>query len=99
MITFQFFCVEDDVDMRFNGHALGVEDAEVQEPVRGTYWFYYRLPPEVIKRGDNTLEIEITRKEKTAGFARTVNGVEVMTRYKDPERPEGLNPSRVVPPS
>lgn len=99
MITFQFFCVEDDVDMRFNGHALGVEDAEVQEPVRGTYWFYYRLPPEVIKRGDNTLEIEITRKEKTAGFARTVKGVEVMTRYKDPERPEGLNPSRVVPPS
>ena len=99
MITFQSFCIEDEVDFRFNGHTLEVTNAEIEEPVRGTYWFKYSLNPAELQRGNNILEIKITKIEKTAGFKRLVTGVEVLTRYKDPERPISLNPGRITPPS
>ena len=53
---------------------------------------------EVIQ-GDNTLEIEIVRKQKTAGFARTLTGVEVHMRYVEPDRPDSLDPIKIPPPS
>ena len=43
------------------------------------------------------LEIEAKKFEKTAGFERKVNGVEVQTRFKDFVRPEGLNIERMPP--
>ena len=50
-------------------------------------------------QGDNGLEIEIVRKEKTAGFARTLTGVEVHMRYTEFDRPESLDPLKIPPPS
>ncbi len=61
------------------------------------HWFRYKLDPELLKRGENTLEVECKRFEKTAGFARSINGVEIQTRYKDFVRPEGLAVERVGP--
>ncbi len=59
------------------------------------HWFRYRLDVEILKRGHNTLEVEMKKLEVTAGFARSLNGVEVRTRYKDFVRPEGLELERV----
>ena len=98
-ISFRFFCVEDDVTIRFNGTELPIADAELHEVMRGTYWFRYTLDVDLLERGDNTLEITIIRATKTAAFARTLTGVEIHTRYRDFERPEGLDPVRIAPPS
>ena len=98
-ISFQFFCVEDEVEIRFNDTPLPIADAEVAEPRRGAYWFRYKLDVDVLKQGENTLEIETQRFTETAGFSRTVSGVEIQTRYKDFARPEGLDPRTIAPPS
>jgi hypothetical protein len=37
--------------------------------------------------------------EKTAGFPRTLTGVEVHVRYREFDRPEALDPVTVPPPS
>ena len=71
---------------------------EVQAPFSmSAHWFRYRLDPDDVVRGYNTLEIETKKQEKTAGFVRSVNGVEIQTRYKDFERPLGLETERVAP--
>ena len=104
-ITFCYFCVEDDVSIRFNGTAMPIDEAEIHEVSGGlvqrdggTCWFRYRLDLDLLKRGENTVEITLDKATKSAGFARTVTGVEVHTRYKDFARPEGLDPERIAPP-
>ena len=52
-----------------------------------------------VVQGENDLEIEIVGKEKTAGFARTLTGVEVHLRYAEFDRPESLDPIKIPPPS
>jgi len=98
-LRFQFFCVEDDVAISFNGIDLGVDRKNIYEPRRGTYWLRYTLDPEVVVKGENRLEIGITHKEPTAGFARTLAGVEVHVRYTEFDRPESLTPVTIPPPS
>ena len=61
------------------------------------HWFRYRLDVDDVVRGENTLEIEVRRLEASAGFVRSLNGVEIHMRYKDFVRPEGLAVSRVAP--
>ena len=61
------------------------------------HWFRYRLDVDDVVLGENTLEIEVRRLEASAGFARSLNGVEIHMRYKDFVRPEGLAVSRVAP--
>ena len=41
--------------------------------------------------------VEVRSFEKTAGFDRTVSGVEVQTRFRDFVRPEGLSIERMPP--
>jgi len=105
-IRFSFFCVEDEVEFRFNGQVLPLEEAEVtderalriplqQRPIDAplsfsAHWFRWRLDIDLLKPGENTLEVEVKRFEKTAGFTRSINGVEIQTRYKDFVRPEGI---------
>jgi len=60
------------------------------------HWFRYKLDIEILKRGHNILEVKATELEKTAGFTRSLNGVEIRTRYKDFVRPEGLEGERVM---
>ena len=113
-IRFSFFCIEDDVEIRFNGKVLPWEEAEITDeralrivvkPLReidaplgmSAHWFRFWLDPDLLVRGENTLEVEPKRFAKTAGFARSVNGVEIQTRYKDFARPEGLDVDRVSP--
>jgi len=103
-VTFRFFCVEDDVSIRFNGTAMPIDEAEIHEVSGGllqrdggTYWFRYRLEIDLLKRGENTVEITLDKATKSAGFARTVTWVEIHTRYKDFARPEGLDPEKIAP--
>ena len=115
-LRFSFFCIEDDIEFRFNGMALPWEEAEITDeraltiPVRlagsmhlqaplgmSAHWFRYKLELDNIKRGENTLEITAKHFTKTAGFTRSLNGVEIQTRYKDFLRPEGLEVERIAP--
>lgn len=116
-IRFANLCIEDEIEIRFNGEVLPIKDAQVTDN-RGTrimaanritqlggavdapdgftaHWFRYSLEVEMLKRGENTLEVEVKKLDETAGFARSVNGVEVQTRYKDFVRPQGLEVERV----
>ena len=71
---------------------------EVDAPLGfSAHWFRYKVNVDDIKRGENTLEIEVRKFAKTAGFTRSVNGVEIQTRYKDFVRPEGLKVDRMSP--
>ena len=116
-LRFSFFCIEDEIQFRFNDRVLPWEDAEIsderaltiqvslagsmniQAPLgMSAHWFRYKLGLDDIKRGENILEIETKRLTKTAGFTRSLNGVEVETRYKDFLRPEGLEVERIAPP-
>ena len=117
-IRFSNLCIEDQIEIGFNGKILPIEDAEITD-YRGTriqawsrmlqlrksvdapdgftaHWFRYRLDIALLKRGENTIAVEVKKLAKTAGFASSVNGVEIQTRYKDFVRPEGLNIDRVT---
>lgn len=116
-LRFAFFCIEDEIELRFNGRVLSRDAAEISDeraltiPVAlaggmavqaplgfSAHWFRFRLAPEQIKRGANRVEIEVEKLDERAGFARSVNGAEMLVRYKDFVRPEGLELARVAPP-
>jgi hypothetical protein len=116
-LRFAFFCIEDEIEMRFNGRVLSRDEAEISDeralaiPVAlagsmalqaplgfSAHWFRFRLAPAEIKRGANRVEIEVKKLDGRAGFARSVNGAEILVRYRDFARPEGLTLERVAPP-
>ena len=116
-LRFFFFCIEDDIEFRFNGRVLPWEEAEitderaltiqvvlsgsmsVQAPLGASaHWFHYKLGLDEVKRGENTVEIEVKRLDARAGFARSLNGVEIQTRHRDFKRPEGLEREYIAPP-
>lgn len=64
----------------------------------GGHWFRFRLDVGLLKKGENILEIAVEELDQRAGWERSVNGVEIRTRYKDFERPRGIEDvSRVKP--
>ncbi len=115
-VRFSFFCIDDEVELRFNGRVLSWEKAEVTDeraltmkvvlaggmsvqapPGMSAHWFRYKLELDDLKPGENLLEVECRRMDERAGFTRSVNGVEVLTRFRDMERPEGMGIERVAP--
>ena len=115
-IRFNSFCTADEIEIRFNGRVLSLDDAEITDeralsiitkpgkttPIEApmgmsAHWFRFMLDIDLLVRGENTLEVEIKRMFETARFERSINGVEIRTRYKDFERPRGLEVSRVEP--
>lgn len=114
-LRFAYFCVEDDVEFRFNGQDLDRDDAEITDeralllplsprgsPFEGplgmsVHWFRWQLDVDLLREGKNVVEVEVKRQDKSAGFTRSLNGVEIRTRYKDFERPEGLEVERLAP--
>jgi hypothetical protein len=71
----------------------------VQAPLgMSAHWFRYRLQVADLQRGANALEVEVRKFDVKAGFERSVNGVEIQTRYNDFVRPEGLEIERIAPP-
>jgi hypothetical protein len=116
-LRFSFFCIEDEIEMRFNGRVLDRAEAEihderaltiplslagsmsVQAPLGfSAHWFRFRLAPEEIRRGANRIEIEVKKLDERAGFVRSINGAELLLRYRDFVRPEGLELQRIAPP-
>ena len=116
-LRFAFFCIEDEIEMRFNGRVLSRAEAEISDeraltiPVQlaggmavqaplgfSAHWFRFRLAPEEVRRGANRVEIEVKKLEARAGFVRSINGAEILVRYKDFVRPEGLGRERIAPP-
>ena len=98
-LAFQQFCVEDDVALSFNGEPLTIDRTNIYEPSRGQYWLRWRLEASAVRKGENVLEIEIAKKEPTAGFARTLTGVEILVRYREFDRAESLDAATVPPAS
>ncbi|MBM3932853.1 MAG: hypothetical protein FJ319_00865 [SAR202 cluster bacterium] len=114
-VRFSDFCVEDEIEIRFNGRVMARSEAEVTDeralqmkikprtsplfaPLRmAAHWFRYSLPIDILKQGENVLEVTVVKMSKSAGFARYINGVEVLTRYKEFIRPESLKQERVEP--
>ena len=71
---------------------------DLQAPLgMSAHWFRFSLPIHLVKRGDNLVEVEMFKFEPRAGFMRSINGVEVLMRYKDMERPQGFDVERVSP--
>lgn len=116
ILRFASFCIEDEIEMHFNGRLLPRHEAritderalriqvdlppamQVQAPLgMAAHWFRYRLRPDELRRGANRLDITTVRCAPRAGFARSVNGVEIQTRYRDFARPEGLQVGRIAP--
>lgn len=111
------FCIEDEIEFRFNGRVLPWDEAEitderaltiqvklagnmsVQAPLGSSaHWFRFKLGLDELKRGDNVVEVEVKKLDAKAGFTRSLNGVEIQTRYKDFKRPEGLEAEYIAPP-
>ena len=70
----------------------------IQAPLgMSAHWFRYPLQTDDLKRGENVLEVACRRKDRRAAFKRSLNGVEIFTRYRDMERPEGLGIERIEP--
>ena len=61
------------------------------------HWYRWKLDLGLLRRGENTLEVETKRLEPTAGYERSVNGVEIQVRYNEFVWPEGLGVDRVNP--
>ena len=116
-LRFCYFCIEDDVEFRFNGRVLPWEDAEItderaltmatklagsmnlQAPLgMSAHWFRYKLELDDVKQGENIIEAECRKHDKRAGFTRSLNGVDIVMRYRDMERPEGLVMSHIEAP-
>ncbi|NKB65437.1 MAG: hypothetical protein GKR89_00110 [Candidatus Latescibacteria bacterium] len=115
-IRFAFFCIEDEIEIRFNGRLLTWEEAEisderaltiqvklagamaVQAPLgMSAHWFRYRLGVDEVVQGLNSVQVSTKKLDSRAGFARSVNGVEIRMRYRDFVRPEGLDEGRIAP--
>tara|TARA_Y100000588_G_scaffold372108_1_gene444265 strand:+ start:1698 stop:3275 length:1578 start_codon:yes stop_codon:yes gene_type:complete len=62
------------------------------------HWFRYSLDVDLLRRGENVLEIDVTHLDSRASWERSVNGVEIRTRYKDFERPRGIEDVERVKP-
>ena len=60
------------------------------------HWFRYRLDFDLLQVGENVVSVEVVHMEKSAGFTRSMNGVEIQTRYRDFDRPEGLERPRIA---
>ena len=63
--------------------------------VLSAHWFRFRLDKELLQHGWNTVEVVAHHLDPRAGFDRSVNGLEVLTRYKTWERPQGLQANEV----
>ena len=117
-LRFAHFCIEDEIEFRFNGRTLPWDRAEINHeraltiPVKlagsmelqaplgmGAHWFRYKLELDDLLEGENVVEIKCRRFDAKAGFTRSLNGLEIHTRYSDFVRPEGLDVERVAPPS
>ena len=61
------------------------------------HWFRWKLDTDLLREGKNVVEVEAKRMDKPAGFTRSLNGVEIRTRYKDFARPQGLEVVRLAP--
>ena len=69
-------------------------EASLQMPA---CWFRYNLGTDILQEGENVLEVEVMAFENTAGFTRSINGVEIRTQYAEFERPQGFSLERVAP--
>ena len=71
----------------------------IQAPLgMSAHWFRYKLDTNAVKQGENVIEIDCRKKDRRAGFIRSLNGVEILMRYRDMERPEGLGVERIEAP-
>ena len=76
--------------------ALQPRGSVIEAPLSmSAHWFRYQLDVDLVREGENVVEVEVVSMDKTAGFTRSLNGVEVQTRFKEFARPVGLEPSRV----
>ena len=70
----------------------------VQAPLgMSAHWFRCKLPIDLVRQGDNLIEVAMGKLDPKAGCTRSINGAEVLMRYRDMERPEGFDVDRIAP--
>ena len=71
---------------------------QLQAPLAGAFhWLRFRLPADWILPGVNWVELEMVACDGRATFQRELNGVELYLRYRDMQRPQGLDSSQLAP--
>ncbi|MBM3932738.1 MAG: hypothetical protein FJ319_00270 [SAR202 cluster bacterium] len=65
------------------------------KPGYNAHWFQYKLEMDDLKRGENSLEVELKYHEPTSGWTSRINQVEIQTRYRDFERIPSFGVERV----
>ncbi|MDE2929149.1 MAG: hypothetical protein OXT71_22405 [Acidobacteriota bacterium] len=63
------------------------------------HWLRTKLDPELLRQGENRVEILARRLTPTASWTRFVSGVEIRTRYRSFARPEGIEGADRIEPS
>ena len=63
------------------------------------HWLRAKLDPDLLKQGENRVEILARRLTPTASWTRFVSGVEIQTRYRSFVRPEGIEGADRIEPS
>ena len=63
------------------------------------HWLRTKLDPDLLKKGENTVEILVRTLTPTASWTRFVSGVEIQTRYRSFARPEGIEGADRIEPS
>ena len=77
--------------------AMQPRESPLEAPrAMSAHWFRYRLEPDLLREGENVVSVEVVRMERSAGFARLLNGIEIQTRYRNLERPAGLEVARIA---
>jgi hypothetical protein len=63
------------------------------------HWLRTKLEQDLLRKGENSVEIFTRRQTPTASWNRYVNGVEIRTRYRSFVRPEGIEGNDRIEPS
>lgn len=88
----------DMTDERALAMPLPASAGPIQAPLGGAFhWLRFAIPAERVRRGENVVEVVLERTEPRATFARALNGVELRLRYRDMQRPLGLEHERISP--
>ena len=97
-------CPEDDISFRFNGEAVTPSESNhvysgtvsytaarngLPERLMTHFWFTFELPLDLVREGQNEVEVVLDRRFTGMGGVRVFHQVELIVEYKEPPVPVG----------